>query len=186
MPGTAGHLAARINAAGQGHTLDAWVVNDLVTLLVRDQQVGIGTRWRARVEQQLLEGNGALRHATGVFDDQRVAGHQLRPGHAGELVVGEIPGLNAKQHAHRAAFHMRLPDLGVQLGRRQKGLGVFGVVGQDVGAELDFTTRFGDALAHFKRFQPGKVVHMGVHQCRRLVDDDSALGVAFVFPCLKT
>ena len=178
-------MAARVDAAGQGHALDAWVINDLVALLVRDQQVGVSPCRRTRIEQQFFEGDGALRHTTSVFDNQRIASHQLGPGHAGELVVGEIPGLNAQQHAHRAAFHVRLPDLGVQLGRRQKKLGIVGVNGQDVGAELHLATCLVDKLAHFQCLQLGKVVHVGLQQCGRPVDDGGALGVALVCPGLK-
>ena len=46
----------------------------------------------------------------GMLDHQHVAGHQVRPGDARELVVGEVPGLDAEDHADRAALHMGLAD----------------------------------------------------------------------------
>ena len=88
----------------------------------------------------------------------------MRAGDAGELVVRKVPGLDAKQHAQGRAFHVRFADPGVQRGRCQKGLGVLGVIGQDVAAELDLTARLMNSLAHLQRFQPGEVVHMGVQQ----------------------
>ena len=131
-----------------------------------NQQVSVGTDRRAGIQQQLLERDGALRHATGVLDDQDIASHQLRPGDAGELVVGEVPGLDTEQHADGRAFHVRFANLWVQLSRCQEGLGMLGVIGQDVAAESDLSARLINALAHLQRRQPGEVVNMGVQQCR--------------------
>ena len=73
-----------------------------------------------------------MRHDAGVLHHQDVARHQMRTGDAGKLVVGKVPGLDAEDHADRAALHMGFADGRMELHRRQEALGVLGVVGEDV------------------------------------------------------
>ena len=113
--GARGDALARGDAAGQADALDAGVVDDLVGLLMGDEQVGVEADRRAGVEQQLLECDRALRHDAGVLHHQRIAGHQVRAGDARELVIGEVPGLDAEDHADRAALHVRLALVGLSL-----------------------------------------------------------------------
>ena len=96
-----------------------------------DQQIGVEAHGRAGVDEQLFEGDGALRHAAGVFDHQGVAGHQMRSGDPGELVVGEVPRLDAEDHPNRAALHMGDAVGGVELHRGEEALGVLGVIGEN-------------------------------------------------------
>lgn len=78
-----------------------------------------------------------------------------------------------------------MSDSEVQLGRCNEGLGVLGVIGQDVAAELDLTARLVNALAHLQRLQPGEVVDMGMQQRRRFRQDGGTLGVGLVLPGLE-
>jgi hypothetical protein len=139
----------------------------------------------AGVEQQFLEGDRALRHAAGVLDDERVAGHQMRARHACELVEREVPWLDAEQDAERAALHVRMPDLGVELGGSQELFTVLRVVGQDVRAEVDLAAGLVDAFAHFQRRQLREVVDVVMHQLRGLFQDRRAIRVAGVLPGLE-
>ena len=153
---------------------------------MRNKEIGVGPFGCAGLQQQLLERDCALGHAPGVLDHQHVARHELRPGHAGELIVRKVPGLHTKQHAQRTAFHVRLAHLGVQLGRRQKGRRVLGVIGQNVAAVLHLATGLANALAHLQGSQLGKLVQVGMHQSGGLVEDAGTLRKTGVFPGLKT
>ena len=116
------------DAAGQRHALDARIIDQSVRLVVRNQKIGIEPGRRARVDPKLLEGDRALRHASGVLHQQHVAGHQVRTGDPGELVVGEVPGFDAEDHADRAALHVAFAESRMQLDVGQEALGVLGIV----------------------------------------------------------
>ncbi len=150
-----------------------------------DEEVGIEAHRRARVEQQLFEGDGALRHDAGVLHHQRVAGHQVRPGDAGELVVGEVPGLHAEDHADRAALHMRFADRRVQLDGGQEAFGVPGVVSENPRAEFDLATGLADPLAHLLGHCVGEGVGLLMQQLGGLGDDHRPLGIGLVTPRLE-
>jgi hypothetical protein len=120
-----------------------------------------------------------------MLHDQDIAGHQLRASDAGELVGGEVPGLDAKQHADGEAFHVRFSAHGTQWGRCQEGLGVLRVIAQDLCAEIDLTARLVNALAHLQSLQLGEVVDMGVQQLCRLCQDGGTLDVGLVLPGLE-
>ena len=77
---------------------------------------------------------------------------------------------------------MRVTDFWIQLDRCEKALGVLRVVGQDIGAELDFATRFVDALAHLQRRQLREVVELRVHQLGGFRHDDRPLRVRLMPP----
>ena len=116
-PGPRRDAPAGRDAAGQRNALDARIVDDAVRLLVRDQQIGIQPGRRARVDPQLLEGDGALRHDAGVLHQQDVARHQMRTGDPRKLVIGKVPGLDAEDHADRAALHVGFAEGRMQLRR---------------------------------------------------------------------
>ncbi len=151
-----------------------------------DEEVGVETGRRAGVEEELLEGDGALRHDAGMLDHQRIAGHQVRTGDAGELIIGEIPRLDAEDHADRARFHVRFTDRRVEFDGRQKTLGVLGIVGENPGAELDFGAGFADTLAHFQGHGVGERVGLFVQQLGGLGDDGAPFGIGLVAPGQKT
>ena len=75
---------------------------------------------------------------------------------------------------------------GFSFDRRQEPLGVLGVIGEDVRAELDFSARFADALAHFESHDLGEFVGLGMKDFGRLGDDRRAFGKALLFPVLET
>ena len=74
----------------------------------------------------------------------------------------------------------------MQFHRRQEALGIFGVIGKDVRAELNLAAGFIDALAHFKRHRVRELVGLRMHDRRYLGHDDRALGIRFFPPRLKT
>jgi len=92
-------LALGRQAAGQRHSLAARVVNHAVGVFVRDEQVGCGANKCTGIEQKRFEVDKALRYASRMHDYEHIAGHQLRPGHARQLVVREVPALDAEHHA---------------------------------------------------------------------------------------
>ena len=174
------------DAAGQRDTFDTNIIDDTIRLIVRDQQIGIQPGGRARVDPQLLEGDGALRHDAGVLHQHDVARHQMRTGDPGKLVVGKIPRLHAEDHTNRAALHMAFAEGRMKLHRRQEAFGVLGVIGENIRAELDLPESLADALAHLECHRMRELVGLGMQQLRRLGDDDRALGVGLVPPGFET
>ena len=109
----------------------------------------------------------------------------MRTGDARELVVGKVPGLDAEDHADRAALHMGFAEGRMELHGRQEALGVLGVVGEDLRAELHFAARLADPLAHLQRHGVREFVGLVVHERGGLGDDDRPLGIALVPPGLE-
>src|ERR1035437_525269 len=54
LSGSRGNAFPGFNAARQRHALDPGIINHAVHLVMRDQEVGIGARWRTRLTPQLL------------------------------------------------------------------------------------------------------------------------------------
>ena len=77
---------------------------------------------------------------------------------------------------------MGFADLRVKFDRGEEALGVFRVVGENLGAELDLATGLADALAHLQRHDAGELVGPGVEQCGGLVQDERAVGVRGMAP----
>jgi hypothetical protein len=149
---------------------------------VRDQQVGIQTLGRTRIDPQLLEGDRALRNTARMLDHQHVARHEVRTGDSRQLIIREIPGFHTEDDPDGAALHVRLADGRVQLHGREKLLRMLRVVGEDLGTEFHFTARLTDPLAHFDRHRVREFVDFRLHDGRRPVDDDRAFGVALLTP----
>ena len=154
-------------------------------MIVRNQEIGVKPGRRARVRPKLFEGNRALRHASGVLDQQHVAGHQVRTRDAGELVVGKIPGFHAEDHTDWTALHMTLAESRMQLDIGKEALGILGVVAKDIRAELHFALRFSYALAHFQSHRVRQLIDPLVHQRGGLGDDDRSFCVGLEFPGLE-
>ena len=185
LSGSCRDASAGRDAAGQRHAFDSRVIDDAVRLIVRDQKVGVQTDGRARLDQKLLEGDRALRHDACVLHQHDVARHQMRTGDPGKLVVGKVPGLHAEDHADRAALHMAFAETRMQLHRRQEALGVLGVIGEDVRAELHLAAGFADPLAHFERHRVRELVGLRMHDRCSFGDDDRSLGISLLPPSLK-
>ena len=115
-------------AASQCHSPNAGVFNDLRDLFFGKEKIGVSALGSTRVMQQLLKGQSALRHAGRVFHHHHVARHQIGRCKSGYLIVGKVPGLNAKQHADWAAFNHGLALGCYQLFWGQKLLCVVRVV----------------------------------------------------------
>jgi hypothetical protein len=103
----------------------------------------------------------------------------------GELVVGEIPGFYAKDHADWAALHMALAESRMQLDVGKEALGVLGIVREDIRAELHFPLGFPNALAHLQRHGVRELIDPLVHEIGRLCDNDRSFCVGLEFPCLE-
>ena len=106
LPGARRDASAGRDAAGQRDALDTGIIDNLVGLVMRDQQIGIEADRRARLDQKLFEGDRALRHDAGVLHQQDVTRHQVRTGDPRKLIIGEVPRFDAEDHADRAALHM--------------------------------------------------------------------------------
>jgi len=72
----------------------------------------------------------------------------MRTGDTGKLVVGKVPGLHTEYHPDRAAFHVAFAETRMELDWRKKAVGILGVVGEDIGAELHLAAGLADTLAH--------------------------------------
>ena len=174
------------HAAGQRDAFDPGIVNHAIHLVVRNKQIGICTRWRARVPPQFFKRDGALRHTARVLHHDDIARHQIRRGKTRELIVGKIPRLHAKEHAERGVFNHGFARLRFENLRSEKILRVPCVVVENVRAQRDFTARLGDELAHFKCHRLGEFIRALAHDRGGLRDDDCPLGKSFVPPSFKT
>ena len=186
LPGPRRDLGTCRCRSGQRHALDAPIVDNGVGLIVGDQQIGIKARRGPGLGPQRLECHGALRHVAGMFDQQNIARHQMRTGHAGQLVIGKVPRLDRKDDPDRAAFHMRLAVGRMQRNRGQKAFGVLGVVGQNGSAERHFAARIGNTLAHFLRHGACQTLLLLQHQCRDFCHDPGPLRIDLVPPGCET
>jgi hypothetical protein len=74
---------------------------------------------------------------------------------------------------------------GMQLDVGQEALRVLGVVGQDIGTELDFALRLADALAHLQRHYVRGMVDPVMQQLCSLVHNLRAFGIARPPPCFE-
>ena len=104
-----------------------------------DKQIGVSARWCSCIKPELLEGDGALGDGARVLHQHDIAGHQVRAGESGELIVGEVPRLHAKEHAERAAFDDGFPEIRIQELGPKEALGVLRIVFQNVRAEHHFS-----------------------------------------------
>ena len=186
MSGPRRNFGTRCCRSGQRHALDAPIVDDRVRLIVRDRQVGIKARRGPGLGPQRLECHSALRHVAGVFDHQNVARHQMRTGHAGQLVIRKVPRLHRENYPDRAAFHMRLALGRMQGNRSQEAFGVLGVVGEDRRAESHFSARISNTLAHFLRHRPRQTLLLFQHQSGDFCHDLGPLRIGLVPPRCET
>ncbi len=173
------------DAAGQRDALDARVIDDLVGLVMRDQQIGIQADRSARFGQQLLEGDGALRHDARMLYQQNIARHQVRTGDPRKLVIGKIPRLDTEDQTDRAALHMAVTQTRMKFHRCQKFLGVLGVVGEDIGTKLHLSAGLADPLSHLARHDARERVSLFVEERGCLGDNDRPLGIGLVPPGFK-
>src|ERR1700730_10857168 len=120
-------------------------------LFIGDEDVGVRPLRSTSFEEQLLERQRALRNVRRMLHDQRVAEHEIGAGDACELIVGEVPRLDAEEHAQRRVFDYGFAARHLQLFGGQKRLCVVRVVLQNVGAQVDLAPRLGEQLAHLER-----------------------------------
>jgi hypothetical protein len=92
---------------------------------------------RTRFLEQPREGQCRLRHVFRVLEQQDVAHHQLRPGYSRNLVVRQIPRLDAEQHADRLDVHCSAGRFCERTGL-QIGVCVLRVVIEDAGRRFHF------------------------------------------------
>src|SRR6266404_6533355 len=88
-PGAFGNSGAGAFAAGDRHAPNARILDQPADLIGAREDVGVGALRSARLFEDPRESQRRLRDIGRVLDDEHVADHQLRPGHAGELVVGD-------------------------------------------------------------------------------------------------
>ena len=131
----------RAGPLGAGHRDPAHprVGDRLGDLLVGGEDRLIGPGGDPRVLVHLLDRRGRLGALRRRLEQDRVADDQVRAGEAGHLVVGEVPGHDPDQRAHRAPPDHRCAVAGEQIDRlvREELLGPLGVVAVDVAAEID-------------------------------------------------
>ena len=179
-----GNAPARRDTAGQRYSFDSRIIDDLVRLLMRDQQIRIQSDRRTRINPELLKGDGALRYAARVLHHDDVARHHVRTGDSRQLIERKVPGLDAEDHADRAALHVGCSDCRMKLFRSQEAFAIFSVVGENVRTEIHFTTSFVDQLAHLQRCQMRELVNLGVHKFGRLCHDHCPLCIRRLLPGL--
>ncbi len=176
----------RGQTTGQCDSLDARVVDYPIGLLMRDEEIGIESLWRARIGPELFKCDAALRHTTGVLHHQGIARHQVRACNAGQLVIGKVPWLDAEDHAYGAGLHMGFAKCWIELYRRKKTLGILRVIGKDVCAEVHFSARFVNQFPHLKSGEFGKLIHICPHQLCGSSNDLCTLGIRSFLPGLVT
>ena len=76
--------------------------------------------------------DSALRHARRMFYHDNVTRHQVGRRNARELIIGEVPRLDAIDDAKCLAYHHGLTFHRIERPRREEVLGFFGIIGEDV------------------------------------------------------
>src|ERR1700674_261751 len=153
--------------------------------MMRDKKVGVGARWRTRLQPKFLESDGALWNACRVLDHNDVASHQIGGGKAGELVVGKVPRLDAEEHSEGDTFDLGFARARLEGFRCKETLGVLGIVVDDVRAQSNFAPSLADELAHLERHQPSELVHTCTHNSGGSSNYDRSLGERRAPPCLE-
>ena len=105
----------------------------------------------AGILEQLVECLGALWDVRGVLREHDVASHKLRGHHARRLIEGEIPRLDAVDHADRLVDECAFAFFRVVLLRGQNPSSFFGVVVEDLGAKVNLRACIADFFAHLQR-----------------------------------
>ncbi len=106
---------ARAFAARQGDATNTKILDQFGRLVVVEEDVGIDAHRCTCIVEQLFKGQRALRHVGRVLGDDHVARHKVRPRHAGKLVVGEVPWLDAVDHAQRLVDDLCMAFLDFQM-----------------------------------------------------------------------
>src|SRR3546814_3583980 len=81
--------------------LDARIVDEPGDLVVRGENIGEDSGWRACAFEELGKSERALRNVLGVPQHHDIADHELRADDAGDLIIGKVPGLDREQYAKR-------------------------------------------------------------------------------------
>src|SRR3954447_24566806 len=171
LAGQRRHAAAGPLAPGQGDALDVGVGDDLLDVGDPQEHVGVDALGRAGVAEELLERERALRVQLGVLEQDRVAQHQVRPGHPHHLVERVVPRLDRQQDADRLVLDHRLALHDLDRARLEEARAVLRVVVEDAGGQLHLTGRLLDPLAHLAGHQGGELVLALEHQLRGAADD---------------
>ena len=79
-----------------------------------------------------------------------IADHEIRGDETRQLIVREVPWLDAEQDANWATLNGCFARVWGKRLRRKEALRALGVVVDDVCAQSDFTAAFGDELAHLQ------------------------------------
>ena len=145
--GAFGHRGSGALTSGDGDAGDPRVFDQPPDLVDAGEHVRVNPRRGASLLKEPRERQRAVRDVLGVLDDQDIAGHQLRSGDAGELVVGEVPGLDAEDHTDRLGFDHGSRRFWQLLGGEER-LGAVGVVVEDRCRQADLCLRGSDQLAH--------------------------------------
>src|SRR3546814_11944185 len=87
--------------------LDARIVDEPGDLVVRGENIGEDSGWRACAFEELGKSERALRNVLGVLQHHDIADHELRADDAGDLIIGKVPGLDREQYAKRQRQHLR-------------------------------------------------------------------------------
>jgi hypothetical protein len=102
-----------------------------------------------------------------VFEQNRVAEHDVRRGESRDLVIGKVPGHDSDEHPDRLSAHNRFAAAGdVQLLLRQERRTVLGVVLVDGGDQGDLPLRLADRFPHLQGQDLGEFVRaLAVELC---------------------
>ena len=175
LAGQRGHAAAGPLAAGEGDALHERVRDDLLDVGDGQEEVRVDALGHAGVVEALLDRQGGLRVELGVLEQDRVAEHQVRPGHPDDLVERVVPRLDGEDDADRLVLDDRLALHHLDLPRLEEARAVLRVVVEDAGGQLHLAGRLLDALAHLAGHQGGELVLALEHQLGGAADDLRAL-----------
>ena len=174
-----GHGRTRALRAGHRHPVHARIGDHLGGLLVGQIQVGVRPLGKAGIRVHRGDRCGGLRALRGVLEEDRVSDQQVGRGEPGHLVIREVPGHDAQQHAER-----RPADDGGALAEDVDRLilhdllGVVGVELGDVGSEVHLGDRGGQRLAHLAHDDRAQLVAALSVQFGDAADQGRAIGDA--------
>ena len=180
-------MAARAVAAGHGHRADQLVFDDLVRQVVPDEDDLEQILRQAGFKAQIAQQQPAAGADRCMFEDHRIACHQIRGEHAHRLVNGEVPRLHAVDHPDRREGHdpalatAAVPAFLVGQFLRSMVRSVF----ENTRADLDLGLPVLDQLAHFARHQFGEALGIGAQDLGDLAQIGRALVMRFGAPVEK-
>src|SRR6201998_177844 len=120
----------------KSYALDPCVCDGRSRLCIREKNIGVDSGRSACIEEHFLKRQGALWHIGSMLDDDRIPDHQIWTGDAHQLIVGKVPGFNAKNHSEWSGLNPCLALCDIEGLRCEKGFRTICIVIENIRAKI--------------------------------------------------